>query len=119
MSRRRDKFLGIALIIALLSGRALAYQEFGQHQSYSHNDGGSYRGSGLITRCEAPGTGGFFVSKDKYPYAGAAAACTALGGSLADISNQNFLLASDLVLTCAGPNQRAWIGYVIHLLDTT
>ncbi|KAL7329482.1 hypothetical protein PS15p_207574 [Mucor circinelloides] len=110
MSRRRDKFLGIALIIALLSGRALAYQEFDQHQSYSHNDGGSYRGSGLITRCEAPGTGGFFISKDKYPYAGAAAACTALGGSLADISNQNFLLASDLVLTCAGPNQRAWIG---------
>jgi len=119
MSRRRDKFLGIALIIALSSGRTLAYQEFDQHQSYSHNDGGLYRGSGLITRCEAPGTGGFFISKDKYPYTGAAAACTALGGSLADISNQNFLLASDLVLTCAGPNQRAWIGYVLHLLDTT
>ncbi|KAL9555773.1 hypothetical protein MBANPS3_002212 [Mucor bainieri] len=113
MSKRRDKFLGIALIIALSSGSGLAYQEFEvpQHQSYSHNQGGkSYRGSGLITRCEAPGTGGFFISKDKYPYAGAASACTALGGSLADITNQNFLLASDLVLTCAGPNQRAWVG---------
>lgn len=112
MPKRRDKFLGIALIIALSSGHALAYQEYEPQQSDSHHQGGGrpYRGSGLITRCEAPGTGGFFISKDKYPYVGAAAACTALGGSLADISNQNFLLASDLVLTCAGPNQRAWVG---------
>lgn len=111
MPKRRGQFLGVVLTIALSSSHVLAYQEFEPRQSYSPNEGGrSYRGSGLITRCEAPGTGGFFISKDKYPYAGAAAACTALGGSLADISNQNFLLASDLVLTCAGPNQRAWVG---------
>lgn len=69
-------------------------------------------GSGLITRCEPPGTGGYFISKDKYPYAGASTACKALGGYLADLSNTNFLLASDLVLTCAGPNKRAWIRYI-------
>ena len=69
-------------------------------------------GSGLITRCEAPGTGGFFISKDRFPYAGSEAACKALGGSLADLNNQNFLLASDIVLSCAGPNKKAWIGYV-------
>ncbi|KAI8048145.1 uncharacterized protein B0P05DRAFT_564683 [Gilbertella persicaria] len=63
------------------------------------------RGTGLITRCEAPGTNGYFVSRDKFPYSSAESACHALGGYLADLSDQNFLIASDFVFSCAGPNK--------------
>lgn len=114
ISKRRNKILGIAFILAL-SRHAVASQQYEENYGHKSYSGGSHRGSGLITKCNAPGTGGYFISKDKYSYTGAATACIALGGFLADLSNQNFLLASDLVLTCAGPNQRAWIGYLLHL----
>jgi hypothetical protein len=96
----------LAALLVFLAGSigASAYQdEQQQPQRQNH-------GSGLITRCDAPGTGGYFISRDKFPYSSATSACNALGGYLADLSSQNFLLASDLVLTCAGPSKRAWIG---------
>lgn len=98
---KRNKIVGIAAFLAL--NVASAYKD----QNY---------GSGAITRCEYPGTGGYFISKDKYPYSGAVDACKALGGSLADLGGENFLHASDIVLSCTGPNQRAWIGYVFFFL---
>lgn len=104
----RNKLLTIAAIIAALVDVSAAHSP----PNENHN---THYGSGAITRCEYPGTSGYFISKDKYPYSGAAAACTALGGSLADINADNFLHASDIVLSCTGPNQRAWIGYVFKI----
>jgi hypothetical protein len=94
------------------SDQILAPESFVSYASYanSNQQQPTRYGSGLITRCDPPGTGGYFISRDKYPYSEATTACKALGGYLADLSNQNFLLASDIVLTCAGPNKRAWIG---------
>ncbi|KAI8878219.1 hypothetical protein K501DRAFT_305148 [Backusella circina FSU 941] len=73
----------------------------------------AYRGKesgGLITECEYPGTKGLFISRHKYSYQNATSTCQKLGGSLVDLSNQNILLASDLLLTCSGPNSKAWVG---------
>jgi hypothetical protein len=73
----------------------------------------AYRGKesgGLSTECEYPGTSGIFISRNEYSYQNATSTCQKLGGSLVDLTNENILLASDLLLTCAGPNSRAWIG---------
>lgn len=102
-TKRRNRLLKVATITVLLVQTASPYKDYdGQ---YGINSGG------LITSCRYPGTQGYFVTEEKYPYSAASDACSSFGGSLADLSNQNFLLASDLVLTCVGPNQRAWIGY--------
>jgi hypothetical protein len=60
-------------------------------------------------KCDAPGTNGLFIVKDQSPYANATAACAANGGSLADLTNNNFASASDIISTCANSN-RTWIG---------
>lgn len=39
----------------------------------------------------------------------AAAACGSSGGILTDITNQNFLFATDMILNCVGENENAWI----------
>lgn len=100
---RHNKILRLSLVAVFYLSFADAHQD-GYNQKDNGNPGG------IITRCDAPGTNGYFVSRDKYPYSGAAAACKALGGSLADLSNQSFLFGADMLLTCAGPNTKAWIG---------
>lgn len=117
--KRHNLVLGVTLVAAVTLVTAnidepsyIQSDIAGEHHEIERWDTHNFKthGSGLITRCEPPGTGGYFISKDKYSYAGAFTACKALGGSLADLSRTNFLLASDLVLSCAGPNKRAWIG---------
>ncbi|KAG2198601.1 hypothetical protein INT47_001048, partial [Mucor saturninus] len=117
--KRHNLVLGVTLVAAVtlvtanIDEPSYIQSDFAsEHHEIERWDTQNFKkhGSGLITRCEPPGTGGYFISKDKYSYAGAFTACKALGGSLADLSRTNFLLASDLVLSCAGPNKRAWIG---------
>lgn len=110
--KRYNFTLGITLLVTLLI--VSAHQEVESHSSVNASEHLKAQnvetfGSGLITRCEHPGTGGFFISKDAFPYSSASIACAAQGGYLADLSAKNFLLASDIVLTCNGPNKRAWI----------
>lgn len=100
--KRHDLTLGITLLATLL--RVVAAQQE-EHSDVQH----SKHGSGLVTRCDHPGTGGYFITKDTHSYSGAADACSAKGGYLADLSHVNFLLATDMVISCAGPNQKAWI----------
>lgn len=59
--------------------------------------------------CDSPGTDGLFITDDAIKFGDAAAACAKHNGVLADITNQNFLLATDMVLNCVGENQNAWI----------
>lgn len=104
--------LGITLLVALLI--VSAHQEVESHSSIDaseHLEAQNVKtfGSGLITRCEYPGTGGLFISRDAFSYSSASLACAAQRGYLADLSAKNFLLASDIILTCNGPNTRAWI----------
>lgn len=62
-----------------------------------------------VWECDAPGTEGYFISNNAVTYDGAADACVASNGYLADITNQNFLFSTDLVRKCVGDNQNAWI----------
>lgn len=112
--KRQNLTLGITLLVTLLI--VSAHQQVESHSSIDASEQLKAQnvktfGSGLITRCEHPGTGGFFISRDAFPYSRASIACAAQGGYLADLSARNFLLASDIVLTCNGPNNRAWIRY--------
>lgn len=108
--KRRNKLLNIATISTLIVQTYATSSSYDGHYS-SYIDSQRYA-NGLITSCEYPGTHGYFILNENHPYSNAANACASFGGSLADLDNNNFLLASDLVLTCAGPNKRAWIGYV-------
>jgi hypothetical protein len=81
----------------------------GLGQVSAHRPGGSQR-SGIIEQCQFPGVDGLFITNEKYHYSNASLACESYGGSLADITNQNYLLGADMVLTCIGPNNKAWIG---------
>ena len=63
----------------------------------------------LIWECDAPGTGGFYLSDNDVSFDDAADACAEHGGVLADLSNANFLFASDMVRNCIGENENAWI----------
>lgn len=97
---RHSKIVGLSIVATFLLSRVTAFEDaYDETQS-----------EGVITQCDNPGTGGYFISSDRYPYSEAESACTALGGYLADISNENFLLVTDLLTTCAGPNKKAWIG---------
>lgn len=62
-----------------------------------------------VWECDAPGTQGFFISDEPVSFQDAPTSCAKHGGVLADIDNQNFLLATDMILNCVGQNQNAWI----------
>ncbi|CEP14893.1 hypothetical protein [Parasitella parasitica] len=70
---------------------------------------GQILGTPEVWECDAPGTEGFFISENEVHFEHAAAACANSGGILADITNQNFLFASDIILNCVGENENAWI----------
>ncbi|KAF1799209.1 hypothetical protein V8B55DRAFT_1387399 [Mucor lusitanicus] len=70
---------------------------------------GQMLGTPEVWECDAPGTEGFFISENEVHFEHAAAACASSGGILADITNQNFLFATDMILNCVGENENAWI----------
>lgn len=97
---RHNKMLGLSIVASLLLSRVTAFDDaFEQQQA-----------EGVITQCDYPGTAGYFISNDRVPYSEAENTCADLGGYLADVSNENFLLITDVLTTCAGPNKNAWIG---------
>ncbi|KAI8878426.1 hypothetical protein K501DRAFT_277524 [Backusella circina FSU 941] len=87
-----------------------ALSQVSAHRPGGGGGGGAVQRTGVIEQCEYPGVDGLFITNEKYAYANASLACESYGGSLADITNQNYLLGADMVLTCIGPNNKAWIG---------
>lgn len=78
---------------------------------------GQMLGTPEVWECDAPGTEGFFISENEVHFEHAAAACASSGGILADITNQNFLFATDMILNCVGENENAWIRYVYIMMN--
>lgn len=99
---RHNKILELSIVASLLLSRVTAFHDTIEQQKQPNG--------GVITQCGYPGTAGYFISNDRVPYSEAENACKALGGFLADVSNENFLLITDVLTTCAGPNKNAWIG---------
>ncbi|KAI8992695.1 hypothetical protein BDB01DRAFT_779324 [Pilobolus umbonatus] len=117
--RKHSKLLGICLWIVYALSFIAANQDDGidsadnqldmeKRHTLQTNSNQQSRYRGIITQCGPPGTDGYFISTEYYSRMDAEKGCFDLGGYLVDLSTENFLLASDLILTCLGPHRKAW-----------